>query len=364
MLFLSSVIVYIYMIGFCTATSQGQCKATEWFKPKTCTEKTLPKGDAFKVFSTEQKLKCMKVCNKTAGNCLSVSYDRRNKLCYQFDDIGDNCTDMVVEPDTQYYYKDIECLNGGDKMSATQCNCSDGFLGRNCNRMVSGCPEVYDSGVRGRNKVLIQPAPNGPPISVYCDDRDLIVMRHYKNHPSSFNRTWDEYVNGFMEDEYRVWIGLETLYQITTYIPQQVLSFTVGMQANPTTSWNYYADYTDFKVGDRSTHYTITYSSYIPLGTSGDLGDVLNGLNGSSFSTYDRDNDGVGNINCALQYAGGWWFNGLNGCSTNSITSFFTCPSQNCDPMAIKKFPNHARLYEYEKISRVSLYLKTEQENT
>ncbi|KAK6186444.1 hypothetical protein SNE40_008482 [Patella caerulea] len=185
-------------------------------------------------------------------------------------------------------------------------------------------------------------------------------MRHYKDHPFSFNRTWDEYVNGFMEDEYRVWIGLETLHQITKHTPHQVLVFMVYMQYNADTMWGFEAEYTDFKVGNRSTHYTITYSSYIPR-TSNSLGDTLNGLNGSSFSTYDRDNDGDDNRSCALQYAGGWWFNGLNGCSTNSITSFFTCPTQNCGPMAIKKFPGHQYLYQYDKVVAVMLFLKTEQ---
>ncbi|KAK6186443.1 hypothetical protein SNE40_008481 [Patella caerulea] len=186
-------------------------------------------------------------------------------------------------------------------------------------------------------------------------------MRHYKDHPFSFNRTWDEYVNGFMEDEYRVWIGLETLHQITTYTPNQVLVFLVSMQYNADTLWDFEAGYKDFKVGDRSTHYRITYSSHYAPSATGDLGDVLNGLNGSSFSTYDTDNDGNDMTNCAIQYAGGWWFNGLNGCSPNSITSFFTCPSHYCGPMAIKKFPGHGHLYENEKIYSVLLFLKTEQ---
>ncbi|KAK6186482.1 hypothetical protein SNE40_008512 [Patella caerulea] len=359
-MFLSSIIVSIYVIGTCTAASQGQCKATEWFKPKPCTEKTLPKGDAFNVFSTDQKLKCMKACKTTTlGNCLSVSYDRRNKLCYQFDDIGDNCTNLVEEPDTQYYYKDIECLNGGNKTSSTGCNCPVSFIGRNCNRLASGCQELYDSGVGGFNNVLIQPTPGGQPLPVYCSYIKSVIMTHHKSHPFSFNRTWDEYVNGFMEDEYRVWIGLETLHQITKHIPHQILTILIGMQYNHDTWWGLSAEYADFKVGNRSTHYAITYSSYIPR-TSNILGDTLNGLNGSSFSTYDRDNDGNANINCALQYAGGWWFNGLNGCSKNSITSFFACPSHNCGQMEIKNFPGHENLHEQEKIDLVSLHMNTE----
>ncbi|KAK6186441.1 hypothetical protein SNE40_008479 [Patella caerulea] len=104
MLVRSFIIFYIVAIG--TRTVLSKCSGTKWLIPGTCTGKTLPKGEAFNVFSRDQKLKCFKACtSSTTGNCLSVSYDRRNQLCHQFDDISDNCTDMVEEPDTQYYYK-------------------------------------------------------------------------------------------------------------------------------------------------------------------------------------------------------------------------------------------------------------------
>ncbi|KAK6173940.1 hypothetical protein SNE40_017306 [Patella caerulea] len=177
-------------------------------------------------------------------------------------------------------------------------------------------------------------------------------MRHYKIYPFSFNRTWDEYVNGFMEHSYRIWIGLETLHQISKYSPHQVLTIEGYVETGPRSANTFRAMYTDFNVGNRSTHYTITYSSY-KNPNEYSLGNILNGLNGSSFSTFDRDNDGDDTRNCALQYAGGWWFNGLNNCSTNSITSFFTCPSQNCGPNALKKLPG----YEHDKILGVELYM-------
>ncbi|KAH8274426.1 hypothetical protein KR018_007278, partial [Drosophila ironensis] len=45
------------------------------------------------------------------------------------------------------------------------------------------------------------------------------------------------------------------------------------------------------------------------LGTyTGGDGDALTSLRGKKFSTFDRDNDGEDNKNCAQFNVGAWWY--------------------------------------------------------
>jgi len=60
------------------------------------------------------------------------------------------------------------------------------------------------------------------------------------------------------------------------------------------------------------------------FGTAGDalrsLDPDSNSANGMEFSTYDKDNDLVSQLNCARLYTGGWWF---RQCSTSNLNGRF-----------------------------------------
>lgn len=65
------------------------------------------------------------------------------------------------------------------------------------------------------------------------------------------------------------------------------------------------AAYSDFGIAD-----DVTYALRISGHTSDRnwlLLDALSGLDGKPFSTFDRDNDGAGTINCAQVANGGGW---------------------------------------------------------
>ena len=64
---------------------------------------------------------------------------------------------------------------------------------------------------------------------------------------------------------------------------------------------SYYAEYSQFVVGDSSTNYRLNVSGY-----SGNAGDQLTFHSGQMFSTYDQDHDSL-SINCAKTYRGAWW---------------------------------------------------------
>ena len=64
------------------------------------------------------------------------------------------------------------------------------------------------------------------------------------------------------------------------------------------------AYYDTFAVGNSDTKYILTIDGY-----SGNVNDSMWELNGCKFSTSDSDNDNDGDVNCAVNFGGGWWFN-------------------------------------------------------
>ena len=58
---------------------------------------------------------------------------------------------------------------------------------------------------------------------------------------------------------------------------------------------------------------------FVCFAFSGNAGDSLGYHRDSFFTTKDRDNDKQGGSNCAVNYKGGWWFNGCVTASLNGI---------------------------------------------
>ena len=122
----------------------------------------------------------------------------------------------------------------------------------------------------------------------------------------SFNRSWGEYKAGFGKHDENFWMGLEKIHKMTNNAPYKLrMEFKLRNG-----SW-YSVEYDTFRVESESSNYKINVTGY-----SGDVYDVMNdgaiesGLhNGMNFSTYDRDNDRWSGVNCASDYAGGWWYN-------------------------------------------------------
>ncbi|XP_013104427.1 ficolin-2-like [Stomoxys calcitrans] len=115
-----------------------------------------------------------------------------------------------------------------------------------------------------------------------------------------FNRNWTEYKFGFGNRNGELFIGLEELHVLTTYGPPQELLVMLRSFENETR----YAKYDRFRVGNETEKYAI-----IELGTySGDAGNSLEQHKGMKFSTPDQDNDIYDSLNCAKDWASGWWF--------------------------------------------------------
>ncbi|KAM7349100.1 microfibril-associated glycoprotein 4-like [Cochliomyia hominivorax] len=138
---------------------------------------------------------------------------------------------------------------------------------------------------------------------VYCDnenyDGDWLYILRRNDGSIQFNRSWQEYVNGFGNVAGEYWLGLENLYALTNfYGPQELLVFVENFQGEKK-----FARYDNFAIENSKQNYKlISLGQY--WGTAGDS--LFNHL-GAEFSTFDRDND-QSDIHCALLSNGGFWF--------------------------------------------------------
>ncbi|XP_060660967.1 angiopoietin-related protein 7-like [Drosophila nasuta] len=145
--------------------------------------------------------------------------------------------------------------------------------------------------------------PGMQPFSVACDG-DIagpgwtVIQRRVDN-SVYFNRSWNEYRNGFGDLEKSFFMGLEKIHHITKsqnyelYIHLESFNGTVR-----------YARYNKFGIGNETDAYELKV-----LGAySGDAGDALVQNINMKFTTFDRDNDKFYS-NCASERDGGWWYN-------------------------------------------------------
>ena len=118
-----------------------------------------------------------------------------------------------------------------------------------------------------------------------------------------FNRSWAEFKVGFNNSRGDYWLGNDLLHRLTNNARYK-LRCLVHAESSGTV---YEANYGTFLVGSESNNYTLTVARY-----SGNAGDSMSYHNGMMFSTYDRDNDLVEDVNwqhCAHYLGGGFWFN-------------------------------------------------------
>ena len=155
---------------------------------------------------------------------------------------------------------------------------------------------------------VIHPVTSPSPFRVFCGPklgRSYLFRR--KDVTVHFNRTWQEYVDGFGEvSKNDHWLGLEHVHHITGNPKVYRLTFSM-VTANGS---KYFAKFENFSLGGGAGGYSFSMGSNYTSSTK--ALDCLSPLQGAPFSTYDNDSDGSALVNCAQRYGGGWWFSGDN----------------------------------------------------
>ena len=135
-----------------------------------------------------------------------------------------------------------------------------------------------------------------------------MLIQQNVNGSNFFNRSWAKFKVGFNDSSGNYWLGNELLSQLTL-TGRYKLKFDLQSRSN-TSNW-YSAEYSMFRVLSEAENYELHVAGY-----SGNAGrDAFSYHNGMMFTTYDRDNDLVGN--CAVSWGGGFWYKGCYRCGVN-----------------------------------------------
>ncbi|KAM9408450.1 fibroleukin [Pholidichthys leucotaenia] len=169
------------------------------------------------------------------------------------------------------------------------------------------CAEIYRLGIKENGIYTIQPDLRGPALEAKCDMETAgggwTVIQNRQDGSVDFNRTWQEYREGFGNLQGEHWLGNAALHALTS-TGQHLLHIELE-------DWHQQrrqATYGNFKVASEAQRYRLTAREY-----SGDAGNALSyskryNHDGRAFSTADRDNDRYSSGSCGQYYGAGWWF--------------------------------------------------------
>ncbi|EDV31655.2 uncharacterized protein Dana_GF15463 [Drosophila ananassae] len=124
----------------------------------------------------------------------------------------------------------------------------------------------------------------------------ILVQRRFDG-SVDFNRTWNEYKEGFGNIQGEFFMGLDRLHLMTSSAQHELCIRIADFDGDSA-----YAHYTHFEIGNEEESYELKYIE----GYSGTAGNYLTANKNMKFSTIDRDNDKEKH-NCAKNL-NGWWF--------------------------------------------------------
>ncbi|XP_007436463.1 fibroleukin [Python bivittatus] len=168
------------------------------------------------------------------------------------------------------------------------------------------CSNHFAAGNRRNGIYKITPDPRKSSFDVYCDMESFgggwTVFQMRQDGSVSFNRTWEEYKNGFGNGR-EFWLGNDKIHLLTKSKEMQL-----RIELEDFSGIREYAKYDQFYVANEYLRYRLNIGSY-----SGTAGDALHfnkfyNHDQKFFTTPDRDNDRYVEGNCGAYYSSGWWF--------------------------------------------------------
>ncbi|XP_062437616.1 fibroleukin [Rhea pennata] len=173
--------------------------------------------------------------------------------------------------------------------------------------MQRDCADYYTAGRRNNGIYRVTPDPRNHSFDVYCDMEALgggwTVLQRRQDGSTNFNRTWNDYKNGFGNLSREFWLGNDKIHLLTKSQEMQL-----RIELEDFNGIREYAKYEHFYVANEYLKYRLSVHGY--SGTAGDALHYSKHYNHDQkfFSTPDKDNDRYASGNCGAYYSSGWWF--------------------------------------------------------
>ncbi|KAK6180020.1 hypothetical protein SNE40_012243 [Patella caerulea] len=278
--------------------------------------RVLQRFESYETLTAHSVIECARICSKD-DRCFSINYLETVSECQlNHGIVVEDFSNSDISQNGIYFERTNknECQHGGFMNgNNTSCDCVDGYTGNRCQRLIHDCMDgaslSYYAGVRAIVYIYPNTAPS--PFQITCRFQwggRNIIMEHF-DRDFTFNRTWQEYKEGFNNSRANRWIGLDNIYYMTqagltglhieikTTNPSQLLS----------------SGFKNFQITNETENYKILgiverYNNF-PV--------CMPQLIGAEFSTYDAIHHNS-SVNCAAAYGSGWWFNGdCTSCNIN-----------------------------------------------
>jgi len=192
------------------------------------------------------------------------------------------------------------------------------MLQGNIDQAPRDCFDIFHMGFRESGPYKIQPESSPAPFEVFCEQRynggGWTVFQKRRDGSVNFDRSYEEYAQGFGDPVGEYWLGNDKIYHLTHQGPHVL---HIALQ-----DWNNvrrYAEYDSFLVDTARNSYQLTFGSY-----QGTAGDAFRGPGGKNilyaeFSAKEYDNDRCQPCwfgddrttlfdSCARVSGSGWWF--------------------------------------------------------
>ena len=146
------------------------------------------------------------------------------------------------------------------------------------------------------------------------------IIQRREDESISFDRGWNDYVQGFGERRGNYWAGLEEIHDLTsTGGDTQLEIYIETFTGDPIT-----LSYSSFSIGNAAVNYRLSISGYDWGSSTRITSNIFDRNNNMAFTTNDSDNDYSSSDNCAERHGGAWWFNrcgfmNLNGPYTGNV---------------------------------------------
>ncbi|XP_025923522.1 fibroleukin [Apteryx rowi] len=173
--------------------------------------------------------------------------------------------------------------------------------------MQRDCADYYTAGRRNNGIYSVTPDPRNHSFDVYCDMEALgggwTLLQRRQDGSTNFNRTWNDYKNGFGNLSREFWLGNDKIHLLTKSQEMQL-----RIELEDFNGIREYAKYEHFYVANEYLKYRLSVHGY--SGTAGDALHYSKHYNHDQkfFTTPDKDNDRYASGNCGAYYSSGWWF--------------------------------------------------------